>query len=535
LNNIKVKNLIIAAIIVATTIIYFQTVYHQLIYLDDDTLVHNKFEGLNLAEKITFSVTSNYLGGHYYRPVALFTFVTDSLIGGKSYFIYHLTNFLIHLFTSILIFLCIKKLEYPLIVSGFTALLFALNPIQINAVGWIAGRGDLLAAFFTMAALFIYLKVIQENTVFLLFFVFILLFLAILSKEVSLLVPFLFIPFYFIEKKELSLDKNSVTLLLAIFFVFISYYLLRGVFLPEVHLDKFSFTAINKNILVLPETISKFFIPFGVKALPRNDYFTAISGIIILFFLLLLPIKLKNINRIRYYFGLLWFVFLLIPGMVNRTMEQDGFYYWDCRSYLPLIGLLFIVAETLKLIDLKKYRVQYFILVAIYLLILGTVTFIKIKVYENPISYWNSVKADYPSNFLPYVGLYNYYNDSKDLDHAESQLLKAIEINPNDFSLRQILNNFYLVNNKNQKAFLLLKDTFNKKVKGSDSLIETYISLCIALDHLAELDELIAEYSNDNNIKLEIKQILIQKAKSLKEKGDNLKANLLLEKTQIIN
>ena len=533
MNNTKVKNLIIALIIISTTIIYFQTAYHQLIYLDDDTLVHKKFEGLNLAEKLTFSFTSNYLGGHYYRPIVLLTFISESIIGGKSYFVYHLTNFLIHLFTSILIFLVLKKLRYRLIVSGVTALLFALSAIQINAVGWIASRGDLLAAFFSIVALFLYLKIIQENKVFLLLFVFILLFVAILSKEVALLVPFLFLLLYFLEKKELSLDRKSITVLLMILLVFVSYYILRGVFLNEVRLDKFSFTAINKNILVLPETISKFFIPFGIKALPRNNYFTSISGIIILFFLLFLPIKLKNIDRSRYYFGLLWFVLLLIPGMVNRTM--DGFYYWDCRSYLPLIGLLFVLTEIFKVIDLHKYRIQYFILVAIYLLIIGTYTFVKIKVYENPITYWNSVKTDYPYNFLPYVGLYNYYNNSKDGDSAESQLLKAIEINPDDFSLRQMLNNFYLVNNKNQKALLLLKDTFNKNVKGSDSLIDTYISLCIGLDRMTDLDELITEYSKDKNIKLKIKEILLQKAEVFKEKGDSLNSRLLLDKANKIN
>ena len=98
-----------------------------------------------------------------------------------------------------------------------------------------------------------------------------------------------------------------------------------------------------------------------------------------------------------------------------------------------------------------------------------------------------------------------------------------------------MLNNFYLVNNKNQKALLLLKDTFNKNVKGSDSLIDTYISLCIGLDRMTDIDELITEYSKDKNIKLKIKEILLQKAEVFKEKGDSLNSRLLLDKANKIN
>ena len=97
-----------------------------------------------------------FLAGHYYRPITSVTFIVDSILGEQSYFIYHLTNFLIHLFASILIFLIVENLGYSLITSLTTALFFALNPIHINAVGWIAGRGDLFAAFFSVLSMLIF-------------------------------------------------------------------------------------------------------------------------------------------------------------------------------------------------------------------------------------------------------------------------------------------------------------------------------------------------------------------------------------------
>src|SRR5574338_146501 len=182
-------------------------------------------------------------------------------MGGDTYVFYHLTNFLLHLFTSILIFLILNKLGISNIVSFLSTLVFALSPIQINAVGWIAGRGDLLAGLFSAAALLIYIYFIKNNQTYLLIFVSVLLFLAILSKEVALLVPFLLIGLYFIEKKNFELNRSSIGILIMIACILGAYYLLRGVLLSGVHIDKFAFTTYYTNMLVLAGTISKFFIP----------------------------------------------------------------------------------------------------------------------------------------------------------------------------------------------------------------------------------------------------------------------------------
>lgn len=518
----------ILCLIVST--LYCQTLFHDLIFLDDDTLIFNKFTGMDLNEKISSSFNSNFLNGHYYRPITSLSFVVDSFFSVRSYFAYHFTNFLIHLVTSILIFLIIKNMGYSLLVSLVSALLFAINPININAVGWIAGRGDLLATLFSIFALLLYLKFIKYNKASLLIFVSVLLFLAILSKEVSLLVPFLFLILYFVEKKELLLNKSSISVLLMTIIVFTSYYLLRGIFLSRVHIDKFSFTAYYRNILVLPETISKFFIPTGIKALPSTELFTSISGIIIFVLILIIPFKFNSINKYRYYFGFLWFIFLLIPGMVFRTMEQDGFYYWDCRSYLPLIGIIFMIAEIVRVLDLQKCKKLCFLLIMIYLLILSAFTFVKIQMYQNPITYWNAVKTDYPSRYLPYIGLYNYYNHYKDLNNAEIQLLRAIEISPADFTIRKMLLDFYLTNNEKRKALLLAKDTLEKDVSDSDYFIEIFVSLSIELGQMDVINNLLIKKSDNEKIIELIRKLLKLKVESLKNDGNRLKSNLLFEK-----
>lgn len=378
-------------------------------------------------------------------------------------------------------------------------------------------------------AFYFFLKYLKKINIFLIIIVYILLFSAILAKEASLLVPFLFLLFYILERMELTINKKTVGILLMVVTVFGTYFFLRYLLQPDVFLDKFSFSEYFKNIFVLPETISKFFIPYNIKALSSFDLFATISGIVILIVLIAIPFSLSSISKSRYYFGLIWFFLLLLPGMVFRTMQQDGFYYWDCRSYLPSIGLSIMVAEILRTINFQKHRIFKYTIITVYLFFLITTSFIKIDLYKNPINYWNSVKANYPNRFLPYLGLHNYYNHLNDFKNAEEQLLDGIKIKPEEFSIRQTLINFYLNNNEKQKAFTQIKDAVKNKIVGSVDLIENYISLAVELDKFNEVDELISEYPNDIKVRSKIKEIIISKAEQLNNTGDINKSNLLLK------
>lgn len=486
--------------LILVSIIYFQSNFYDLIFLDDDTLVFHQPVEASFGKNVTSILTTNFLDGHYYRPLTSFSFFVNSFFIDNSPSVYHITNFLLHFLTAFLIFLILQRLDYSTLIALISALVFAVNPIHINAVGWIAGRGDLLASFLSVSALYIFLHFIKNNRTELLIFVSLLIFLAFLSKEVSLIVPFLFLAFYFIEKKEILLNKSSISVLIMFFVIIGSYYLLRLAISPTVHINKFSFLTYYKNILVLPQTVSKFFFPAGIKALPGNDLLTSILGGLIFLVLVMLPFLLKKINRTRYYFGLVWFIVLLIPGMVFRTMMQDGFFYWDCRSYLPVIGFVFITAEIFKTIRFDKNKTISYGFVIVYILVLSTVTFTKIRLYENAASYWNAVKLDYPQKFLPYIGLYNYYDHIKDFSNAEDQLVQAIKLRPTEFSIRDLLIKFYQKNNQSDKAFVIMKDTIYKKINGSAALLEKFISLSSELNKQEEINELKIIYKDDAGI-----------------------------------
>jgi hypothetical protein len=524
----------VSILIITTLLIYSQSFFYDLIYLDDDILVYERLEETNLGNKISTAFTSNYLGGHYYRPITLLSFVVDSAIGHNSLSLYHLSNFIIHLLTSLLLFLILKNLRYSLAISSIASLFFALDPIHINTVGWIAGRGDLLAALFTLLALYFLQNFIEHNNPLQLLIVLVFVFLAFLSKEASLLIPFLFAAFLFVEQKEFDFNRKSMGLFILIIISLGSYYILRGLLLSEVHIDKFSFTTYYSNFLVLPETISKFFIPIGIKALPRIELFTSVSGLVILLILVSLPIKLRNINKSRYYWGMIWFIILMLPGMVISTMGQDGFFYWDCRSYLPLFGLTLMIAEVFRSIEFNRYKKLFHYLAFLYILAIAVSTFFMLKIYKNSPSYWSSVKDDYPESFLPYVGLFNYYNHSENLTQAESQLVNAVTLRPKESSVRQLLINFYLENDEKYKAFNFVKETVLEDSFNSDFYLEKLISLSIETNQIAVIDQLIKKYSNENKIIEKIKKLIMDEKQKSEDANDTKRIQELTGKIEEI-
>lgn len=487
-------------IVIFISIIYFQSNFYDLIFLDDDTIVYSQLFEKSFSEKITSILSTNFLDGHYYRPLTSFSFLINSVFFSNSLFVYHITNFLLHILTTILIFLILRAFDYSAVISLLGALLFAVNPLHINAVAWIAGRGDLLTAFLIVTAFYVFKNFIKHSKIGLLIIAAALIFLAFISKEAALLVPFLFVILYFIERKELLLNKGSISVLIMVFIILGLYYFLRVTISSAVHINKFSFVTYLQNISVLPQTVSKFFVPVGIKALPGNDLFTTVLGGIILLVLMILPFIIRKINRVRYYFGLSWFIILLFPGMVFRTMMQDGFFYWDCRSYLPLVGLIFVAAEILSAIDLSKFKIYNYVFIILYILLLSTAAFLKAGLYENAISYWNSVKLDYPQKFLPYIGLYNYYNHIKDLDNAENQLIQAIKLKPDMLSIREQLIRFYQRNKQDDKAYTMLKETVYKKIKGSEILLEKLLSQSYELNDQEVINKLLIIYKDNDDV-----------------------------------
>src|SRR5205085_7967194 len=93
-----------------------------------------------------------------YRPLRDISHAFDFAMWGENAAGFHLTNVLIHLSNTLLVFALIRRLAGDLGVAFVAALVFAVHPIQTDAVTYISGRRDILFSLFYLLSFYCYLN-----------------------------------------------------------------------------------------------------------------------------------------------------------------------------------------------------------------------------------------------------------------------------------------------------------------------------------------------------------------------------------------
>ncbi|MCI5135088.1 MAG: hypothetical protein D3920_08460 [Candidatus Electrothrix sp. AW2] len=286
--QISYRFLLIALLI---GIIYSNTLDSSWHLDDEPNILHNPY--LHLTDLYPKSLATTLISGSdwsdptFYRPVACFTFALNWYFGQDNPTGYHIVNITIHIITTFFLFLVIRQIMHLIdnakekdtkkyFIALLAAILWAVAPIQTQAVTYIVQRMASLAAMFTILAIYSYLKArtekqyIRWGTLCVLFFL-----AAIGSKENAVMLPasLLLLEFSFfntISKQRLAwIAVISLAILLTTLFV-MHFFLgsnLLNIFDPTRLIDSYesrSFT-LSERILSQPRIIliylSQIFIP----------------------------------------------------------------------------------------------------------------------------------------------------------------------------------------------------------------------------------------------------------------------------------
>lgn len=140
-------------LVVATVAVYSQVSYHPfLVYDDQDYVVNNAHikQGFDW-ESVKWAFTT-YTNGNWH-PLTWFSHILDVRIFGLNSAGHHDVNLLLHVINVLLLFWVLwRATGYPGR-SLMVAALFALHPINVESVAWIAERKNLLSMFFFLLAL----------------------------------------------------------------------------------------------------------------------------------------------------------------------------------------------------------------------------------------------------------------------------------------------------------------------------------------------------------------------------------------------
>lgn len=147
---------LVAALILVTFAVYAQVTHFEFISVDDGAYVYanpNVQAGITPGTiwwALTASVTGNW------APVTMLSHALAVELFGMESGMHHLVNVLIHILAAILLFGVFKRATGARWRSAFVAFVFALHPLHVESVAWVAERKDVLSALFFFLALYLY-------------------------------------------------------------------------------------------------------------------------------------------------------------------------------------------------------------------------------------------------------------------------------------------------------------------------------------------------------------------------------------------
>ncbi len=179
-------------IIVATLLVYGQTRHFEFLGYDDpiyttDNLVVQ--QGLTLSG-IVWAFTEGTYHTNYWAPLTWITFLIDSELHGLHPGGCHLTNVVWHMMNALLVWGAFSSLTGRLWRSFWLALFFALHPLHVESVAWIAERKDVVSTFFWMLTLIAYARYVREPGAGSYLLVFLMFLACLMGKPMGITLPF---------------------------------------------------------------------------------------------------------------------------------------------------------------------------------------------------------------------------------------------------------------------------------------------------------------------------------------------------------
>jgi tetratricopeptide (TPR) repeat protein len=154
----------------ATLIAHFPVLHSQARSLDDQQYVHEnglvQDPGWHSAETFLAEIIRPSTVCGYNQPLAMISLMLDTAAGGSPANLapYRRTNLLLHIANVTLLGWLLYLLFGDALAAGLGAALFGLHPITVEPVAWIAERKGLLAAFFCLWALILYVRFVRRHS-----------------------------------------------------------------------------------------------------------------------------------------------------------------------------------------------------------------------------------------------------------------------------------------------------------------------------------------------------------------------------------
>jgi len=450
-------------LVLATLTVYWQVGCHEFVNLDDDKyIVENSHVRKGLTrESVIWAFTATDVAN--WHPLTWLSHMLDVQLYNLIPKGHHLTSVLLHLVNSLLLFLIFKRMTGTLWRSGFVAALFALHPLHVESVAWVAERKDVLSTFFLFLTLLSYIRYVEGPGLYGYLLIILFFTLGLMAKPMLVTLPFLLLllDFWPLERFKLGQSGNSHTAtnqpashtkkprrqIFRLLVEKIPLFALAAIssavtFIVQKSggavgtLETYPFQIRLANALVSyaryvikmiwPQNLAVFY-PHPGQSLPMWQ--AALAGLL----LLVISTAVIRVGR-RYPYlpvGWLWYVGTLVPviGLVQVGSQAMA----DRYTYVPLIGLFIIVAWGVSdWVESWRYGKPALALATTSLLsVLMVCAFLQVSHWKNSLTLFDHALRVTENNSQMHNNLGNVLSEKGKLQEAISHYTSALKINPN--------------------------------------------------------------------------------------------------------
>lgn len=511
----KYKVLVICLVLSFSVVaLFWQVQDHGFILYDDNLYVtenQHVQKGLSL-ESLTWALTATDAG--FWHPLTWLSLMLDYQVYGLNAGGYHWTNVLLHMVSTILIFLGFFRMTRATGESALIAALFALHPLHVESVAWVSQRKDVLSTTFWLLTMLTYVRYTERPGTYRYLMVISFFVLGLMSKPMVVTLPIMLLlldywplrrlpaRFYhqlpetvkFTETSPLRLIAEKIPLLvLAAGLTGLTFYT-EGKIGALKSLEMFPFDVRAANAVVsYAGYIWKTLWPVNLAIVYPHPgmlpgWQVGLSGAVLLSITLIVFFRIKQDPFL--FTGWFWYVLTLVP--VIGLVQIGGHGMADRYTYIPLIGLFVIMAwgGSRLLSGLRRGRGFLLIGWGIVLSILAVLSWQQNQYWRNSVTLFQHAILVTERNYLMYNNLGAAFFQQGNLNEAMACFEKSTRIKP-DYA--DAFNNMGFVmalrGKQDQAVFYYLKALKNKP----DSE-KAHTNLANTLTAQEKLDEAVYHY-----------------------------------------
>jgi tetratricopeptide (TPR) repeat protein len=422
---------ICAGLIAITWAVFGQTFHHQFINYDDPLYV---LDNAHVRAGLTWRGIAwafTHVHSQNWHPLTTISHMLDCQLFGVNPGPHHLVNVFFHSIAAALLFILLAQITGGpsrtggIWLSGFVAAVFAIHPLRVESVAWIAERKDVLSGVFFMLTLIAYAAYTRKQTIGRYLTMSILFACGLMSKPMLITTPIVLVLLdywpldRFARRGTSPSDRQTRTTVSKLLIEKIPLFALSiGSCVATLWAQNFALGSteflplkwrITNALFSYFEYVRQMFwpvdlIPFYLHPENRLETWRLLLAVIVVVAVTATALLRRRQNPYLFV-GWFWYLVMLIPviGIVQVGLQGHA----DRYTYLPQIGLYFALVWLIW--DLtKSWQQQKILLSAAAMIVLGTLSILSWKQtthWRDTETLWRHTLAVTPDSDVAHAGL----------------------------------------------------------------------------------------------------------------------------------